>query len=105
MALIELYLYPFKSEKGNVITAIKLYRQLNNCGLADAKQAMDTIYTYKTRLPLQPEQKPLKTELLFYSGNDVRLCLEIKARLDKEVSKTEILYNGNMKTLELLYGK
>lgn len=104
MALIELYLYPFKSKNGNAITMIKLYRQLNGCGLAEAKAALDTIYYYKTTLPYEPKLK-LKTELLFYSGNDVRLCLEIRNKLETEVGATEIIYNGNMKTLELLYGK
>lgn len=104
MALIELYLYPFKGQKGNAIAMIKLYRQLNGCGLAEAKAALDTIYFYKNTLPYEPKHTP-KTELLFYSGNDVRLCLEVRDKLEKEVGKTEILYNGNIKTLELLYGK
>lgn len=106
MAIIELYLYPFKSNNGNAITMIKLYRQLNGCGLVDAKAAMDTIYIPKRSLPLEPYGvTTLKSELLFYSGNDVRLCLEVRDKLEAEVGRTEILYNGNMKTLGLLYGK
>lgn len=102
MALIEVYCYPFNGKFVNTIHVVKYYRYINNTGLNEAVQEINKI-RFDTRDSSNYIIK--NTELLFYSGNDITKGIAVSRELELMNCKYEILYNGNMRTLELLYGK
>lgn len=106
MALIEIHIYPFDKSKVPLVPLIKMYRTVTGEGLAEAKYHLDQV-AFDTRNPVNVfySKRATKTDILFWKSNDVKAALELNEQLKLLGCRTELLYNGNMKTLDLLYGK
>lgn len=107
MALIEVYLYPYDRKTVSSISLIKLHRHYNGIGLADSKVVLDLVAydSRNTDFYMSNHRKTHRDDVVFYSGSDVKLGLYLSNQLKLMGCNTEILYNGNMKTLDLLYGR
>jgi predicted AAA+ superfamily ATPase len=103
--MIELYVYSFnKCQKlVNMIVFIKLLRKYNNYTLVEANEIAESSYYFSDIY--YGYNKPKKSEVCVLTTNDPRMAFEMKSELEAINLNTEMLYNGNMKTLELLYGK
>lgn len=107
MPIAEIYIYPFDRKFVSMISLIKLYRSHTGYGLAESKNELERVsFDSRTREYYNYGRiKTDKPDMLFATFNDIRLAMKLNEELKELGCNTEVLYNGNMKTLDILYGK